>query len=233
MQVQARATVSLLMGPEGRIHRGRKVVCVFASCLTIAGLWSGVDGSTQPTVGGEPVRSLLELREERVVVQKWDLSCGAGALATVLNYQYGDPVSEREVATGLLNRKKYLDNPDAVRGQEGFSLLDLKVYVDRRGYEGIGYGDMGLENLIDNAPIIVPVSFNGYNHFVVFRGVRANRVLLADPAWGNRTVTLDEFEDGWIEYPQFGRVGFVVAHADGTVPPNRMAPRPSEFVFLR
>jgi predicted double-glycine peptidase len=25
----------------------------------------------------EPVRSLLELRQDKVVVQKWDLSCGA------------------------------------------------------------------------------------------------------------------------------------------------------------
>jgi uncharacterized protein len=210
-----------------------RITWVFASSLAIAGLWSGVDGLTHRAFGREPVRSLLELREERVVVQKWDLSCGAAVIATVLNYQYGDPVSEREIAINLLNRKKYLDNPDAVRGQEGFSLLDMKLYVDRLGYQGIGYGDMVLEDLIDNAPIIVPVNFGGYNHFVVFRGVRANRVLLADPAWGNRTVTLDEFEDGWIEYPQVGRVGFVIAHEDGSLPPNRMAPQPSDFVLLR
>jgi uncharacterized protein len=206
---------------------------VFACYLAIAGLWSVADGSTAPATAREPVRSLLELREERVVVQKWDLSCGAAVLATVLNYQYGDHVSEREVATGLFNRKKYLDNPDVVRSQEGFSLLDMKFYVDRRGYEGLAYGQMVFKDLIDNAPIIVPVSFDGYNHFVVFRGVRANRVLLADPAWGNRTVTLDKFEDARIEYPEFGRVGFVIAHADGTLPPNRLAPRSSEFVFLR
>jgi uncharacterized protein len=221
------------LGPERRMRRGPKITWVFAPYLAIAGLWSGVDGLTHRAFGREPVRSLLELREERVVVQKWDLSCGAAVIATVLNYQYGDRVSEREIAIKLFNRKKYLDNPDAVRGQEGFSLLDMKLYVDRRGYEGIGYGDMVLEQLIDNAPIIVPVNFNGYNHFVVFRGVRANRVLLADPAWGTRTVTLDEFEDGWIEYPQVGRVGFVVAHKDGSLPPNRLAPRPSDFVFLR
>lgn len=45
-----------------------------------------------------PVRSLLEMRRHNVVVQEWDLSCGAAALTTVLNYQHGDPVTEREVA---------------------------------------------------------------------------------------------------------------------------------------
>jgi predicted double-glycine peptidase len=168
-----------------------------------------------------------------VVIQSWDLSCGAATLATILNYQYGDPVSERDVAEALINRDRYLANPLLVQARQGFSLLDLKKYVDRRGYRGIGYGKLELDALIERAPAIVPVSFNGYNHFVVFRGIRGNRILLADPAWGNRTLTLDEFEDAWLTYPEFGRVGFVVAQRDGTLPDNRLAPRADDFVFLR
>ena len=68
---------------------------------------------------------------------------------------------------------------------------------------------------------------------MVFRGIRGNRVLVADPAWGNRTLTVDEFEDEWLNYPEFGRVGFVVAQKDGTLPPNRLPPRSDDFVFLR
>ena len=45
------------------------------------------------------------MRRDRVVVQKWDLSCGAAALATILTYQHGDPVPEREIATGLIQRE--------------------------------------------------------------------------------------------------------------------------------
>ena len=33
--------------------------------------------------GRKPVRSLLEIREEGVIVQKWETSCAAAALATV------------------------------------------------------------------------------------------------------------------------------------------------------
>jgi predicted double-glycine peptidase len=41
------------------------------------------------------------MRRDRTIVQEWDLSCGPAALATLLTYQHGDPVSEREIATRL------------------------------------------------------------------------------------------------------------------------------------
>ena len=37
-----------------------------------------------PAEGNLPVRSVLEIRHERVVIQNWDLSCGAAALGTLL-----------------------------------------------------------------------------------------------------------------------------------------------------
>jgi predicted double-glycine peptidase len=120
-----------------------------------------------------------------------------------------------------------------VRARHGFSLLDLKRYVEQRGYQGIGYGKLTLEDLIQRAPVMVPVRLHGYNHFVVFRGSLGNRVLLADPAFGNRTMLAAKFEDAWLDYPEFGKVGFVVARADGTAPPNRLAPRPTDFVSLQ
>ncbi|WP_022947894.1 C39 family peptidase [Methylohalobius crimeensis] len=182
---------------------------------------------------GRTVKSLLEMRHEHVVIQKWDLSCGAATLATLLNYQYGDSVSEKEVAKGLIKREIYLKNPRLVQIRQGFSLLDLKRYVDARGYKGVGYGKLDLEGLLKKAPMIVPLNLHGYNHFVVFRGMRGNRVLLADPAWGNRTMTVRRFVDAWIDYPQFGQVGFMVQREDGGDPPNQLAPRPEDFVMLR
>jgi len=183
--------------------------------------------------GRGPVKSLLEMRQDRVVVQQWDLSCGAAALATLLNYQHGDPVSEREIAKGLIEREEYLVEPLLVRARHGFSLLDLKRYVDQRGYEGLGFGQLTLADLIERAPIMVPVNFNGYNHFVVFRGMRGNRVLLADPAFGNRTMLAAKFERAWLEYPEIGKVGFVVARVGGVELPNRLAPQSRDFVLLR
>ncbi len=180
---------------------------------------------------GAPVKSLLEMRQERVVVQNFDLSCAAAALATVLAYQYSDPVSESVIARALIRRPEYLANPDLVRYRQGFSLLDLKRYVESRGYEGEGYGELVMEDLAELAPVIVPVDLSGFPHFVVYRGARDGRVLLADPAYGNRTMRIERFEKAWIDSPQFGRVGFVVERSGGPELPNYLAPRPQDFVM--
>jgi len=204
--------------------RPRITVTVFASIYGVLLAWSAA---------AEPVRSLLEIRRQQVVVQEWDLSCGAAALTTLLRYQHGEDVTEREVALDVVQRGEYLANPDLLRLQQGFSLLDLKRAVDRRGYSGIGMGRLTLEDLVANAPAIVPVNLLGYNHFVVFRGQLGNRVLLADPAYGNRTMTLARFQQGWIEYPELGRVGFVVARRDGKAVVGALRPRAEEFLNLR
>jgi predicted double-glycine peptidase len=226
---------------DGRVRARGRYLCAPKGCslrkhCLIQALCTVVFCSSCPVLALEPprpVKSLLEMRHEGVTIQNWDLSCGAAALGTILKYQYDDPVSEREIAKGLISRDRYLENPSLVKTRLGFSLLDLKRYVDARGYEGIGYGKLELPDLIERAPIIIPISVSGYSHFVVFRGIRGNRILLADPAWGNRTLTLDEFENAWPAYPEYGRVGFVVAQRDGTLADNRLAPRPDDFVFLR
>jgi predicted double-glycine peptidase len=180
-----------------------------------------------------PVKSLLEMRRQNVVIQKWDLSCGAAALATLLKYQHGEPVTEKEIALALMKREEYIRNPQLVQSREGFSLLDLKRNVDARGYLGNGYGKLQLKDLNAKAPLIVPIQTNGYNHFVVFRGSYGDRVLLADPAWGNRTMAVEDFMEKWIDYPVLGRIGFAVQRRDGATPPNQLLPRADDFVMVR
>lgn len=205
---------------------------IFRAAVLVAAavLWPALAGAQ----GRAPVKSLKEIRRANVVMQEWDLSCGAATLTTVLNNQHGDPVTEKEVARGLIRRQEYIERPELVRLREGFSLLDLKRYVDQRGYRGIGYGKLEVENLVELAPILVPINTIGYNHFVIFRGLAGNRVLLADPAWGNRTMTVERFQRSWIDYGTIGRVGFVVARADGPVPApaGDLAPRLDDFLTL-
>ncbi len=223
-----------------------------------------------------PVQSLLEIRRVHIMIQNSDLSCGAAALGTLLRYQFGENITERKIARALMSRGEYVRHPELVQAREGFSLLDLKRYVEafgarmvkrgishkqarnrrqsdslsslfqrRKGhdsplirtisiYKGEGLGQLALNDLIQRAPIMVPINANGYNHFVVFRGVLANRVLIADPAWGNRTMTADKFQRMWIDYGEpIGHVGFVITRADGGKAPNRLQPTMREFVMLQ
>lgn len=204
-----------------------RVTAAWAACILSALSLSAFAGSG-------PVKSLIELRQNNVVIQKWDLSCGAAALTTLLNYQHGESLSEREVAVSLMQRPEYVDHPELIQIREGFSLLDLKRYAESRGYKGVGLGKMEMKDLLEKAPVLVPIRTNGYNHFVVFRGLRGNRVLLADPAWGNRTMLAEEFERTWIDYPNIGHVAFAVRHADGHAPAEHaLSPSAMDYVMLR
>ena len=151
---------------------------------------------------GGPVRSLQEIRQEGVIIQKWDTSCGAAALATVLTYALNEPVSEREVATGMLR----MTEPIKVKHQGGFSLLDMKHFVETRGLTGTGYRDLTFEQLITYNSPIVPVLQYGNPHFIVVRGLTSSgRVDIADPGFGNRAMSVAQFKSIW----QSG-IGFIV-----------------------
>ncbi len=135
-----------------------------------------------PDVHAErPVRSLLEYRTGNLIRQQWDNSCAAASLATVLTFELRRPVTERQVAAGLLRQTDELK----VRTRGGFSLLDMKRYLNDIGLDGDGYAEMTLDDLGEMAPMIVPLHLYGYDHFVIVRGVSGNQVDIGDPAFGN------------------------------------------------
>jgi uncharacterized protein len=157
----------------------------------------------------KPVRSMLELRRERVVAQRWDLSCGAAALSTILTYDLGDPVAEPEVVATLLRST----DPQRIAENGGFTLLDLKRYATARGHVATGYANVAFPALASLAPAIVPTMLDGKPHFMIFRGFVGDRVHLADPSYGNRTLSFGEFRAIWSP-----RVAFVVRRSDPSAP---------------
>jgi predicted double-glycine peptidase len=130
------------------------------------------------------------------------MSCGAASLSTLLTHDLHRPTSESEVVVWILRRT----NPVKVQARGGFSLWDLKRFVASRGYKAEGYGDLTLQELADlHQPAIVPLQLKGYSHFVVFRGIKGDRVQYADPAFGNLTMTAARFASLWK-----GGIAFVV-----------------------
>ena len=145
-----------------------------------------------------PVASWTEIRDQNVVLQQRDFSCGAAALATVLRYYWGKDIQEDDVLESLSRALK----PDALkeRTENGLSLADLKVVSDRMGYDAaVGKLD-NLQKLGESKiPLIVPVELGGTDHFVVYRGICNGFVFLADPIRGNLRLNACEFEKAWIK----------------------------------
>jgi len=59
-------------------------------------------------------------------------------------------------------------------------------------------------------PAITLVKVRGYAHFVVIKGVAGGEVFIADPAFGNRSRSLESFDREW------NRVILVVLHKERT-----------------
>ena len=117
-----------------------------------------------------PCARCSKRRQQNIILQQFDLSCGAAALATILQFQHGEALTERDVAIGLVSRDVYIANPEIIRLRQGFSMLDMDRYVERLGYAGEAFGSVTYKDLLSLAPAIVPVRMHGYNHFVVFGG---------------------------------------------------------------
>jgi uncharacterized protein len=144
--------------------------------------------------GSKNIRSLKEIRGEGVVRQKWDVSCGAAALSTVLTYDFKDPTEETAIVVWLLHRI----DASRVRARGGFSLLDLKHFAEARGYHAEGFSGMTIQDLVqEKTSVITPIHAKGLDHFVVVKGIVGGRVLLADPAFGNMTIRVDDFQKLW------------------------------------
>ncbi len=136
--------------------------------------------------------SMKEMRFRSTLRQQYDFSCGSAAVATLLTYHYGYPVSEQAVFEQM-----YLHGDQQKIRREGFSLLDMQRYLASQGFRADGFR-LPLQRLADaNLPAIVLVSEKGYHHFVVVKGVSRTRVLLGDPASGTRAITRAAFESVW------------------------------------
>lgn len=139
-----------------------------------------------------PIRSLKQVRFEGIVRQSQDWSCGSAALATLLTYHYGHAMTEQQALEAMFAR-----GDQARIRKEGFSLLDMKNFLDAIGFQANGF-ETSLERLVKvGVPAIVVINDGGYNHFVVVKGLRHGNVLLGDPAKGVRSLPQVQFEAMW------------------------------------
>lgn len=149
----------------------------------------------QRTPAVAPIGSWRELRDRNLVRQQLDYSCGAAALATLIRYYFGDEVSEDRILAGILGSMTAEEVLD--REANGLSLLDLRLQAERMGYQAVGV-QLNLAALSRLAgPVIVHLEGDDYRHFAVLKGVREDRIFLADPSLGNVRRSVDRFAKEW------------------------------------
>lgn len=140
-----------------------------------------------------PVTSIKQAKLAGTVLQQNDFSCGSAALATLLTYHYGHPVAEQTIL-----RAMYETGDQQKIRKDGFSLLDMKRYLASLGFLADGF-EQPLDKLLEaRIPAVVLINENGYQHFVVIKGLKGERVLLGDPAKGTRVMSRSAFQSVWV-----------------------------------
>ena len=168
--------------------------------LALAGCATAPSRQTPPSssqhAAPKKFESWRELRDRNVVKQRYDYSCGAAALATLLRHYFKDDrLDERGVLDEILGRLSKEELQDRV--QNGFSLLDLKQQAEGLGYQAAGV-KLGLGQLPKlRGPVLVHLVCGGERHFAILRGVREDRVFLADPSRGNVRMPVHQFVREW------------------------------------
>jgi len=136
-----------------------------------------------------------ELRDRNVSKQDRDYSCGAASLCTLLQYYWGDHVTEQMVLDKLDSMLTPAERKDRIKN--GVSLTDLRRVSVKFGYVA-SIGTVSFEQLSQSKiPVIVGLKVETFDHFAVFRGSDWYWVYLADPARGNIRVPVKDFVEHW------------------------------------
>lgn len=132
-----------------------------------------------------PVKNWKTLRDAQVVKQDLDYSCGAASLATLLNYFYGQDLTEEALL-------KAMDKGD---GRASFD--DMAKALPKFGFKAQGFAASWDQLRRLKMPVIVYVKHRKNDHFSVLRGIHQDTVWLADPSLGNRTYSRQQFLAMW------------------------------------
>jgi uncharacterized protein len=136
------------------------------------------------------VTSFAKLKAQNTVLQNYEESCGAAALATLMGL-FGIQKSEKEVLdrvtkTDMLSFSELSDTAKELQGYK----------IDKSSFEKLAL------------PVIAKIQREkDYPHFVVAVNHAGDFVTLLDPSFGRYTISKDEFYELWA---QEGRKGFVL-----------------------
>ena len=143
------------------------------------------------------VKSYQELKNERVVRQNYEESCGAASLATLLNLIDDKKLSELDLLQVMSEKELYTDM---------VSFADLNEAVKKLGYESKAYKiDKEILKKLVNVPMLVKIEDDPrFPHFVAIINYRGDYLQVFDPSHGEYISSKREFYSIWDRYDKGG-----------------------------
>ncbi|WP_257842581.1 C39 family peptidase [Helicobacter sp. 13S00477-4] len=142
-------------------------------------------------------KSWIEFKNDNLVRQEYDYTCGSASLATILKYYYSVEVTESDIIKGILKSKGYDSTQNEVlkEGDNIISFLDLSEYARKNGFRAVGLA-IDFEALKKlKIPAIIFVNVRNIGHFSVYKAMDEEYVYLSDPSFGNIKVRLSQFKE--------------------------------------
>jgi len=181
-----------------------------------------IDGTTNVKVR-QYIKPLSDFQSDRLVKQAYDYSCGSSALATLLRFHFGENLTEKQVIQGML----HYGDIEKIQRRRAFSLLDMKKFVSKLGYRGVGY-KAKIEDLMDlDNPGIIPIKIFNYRHFTVLKGIHKGHIFLVDPWRGHSSYSLSQFQQMW-----YNNVIFIIYPPKGTPKLNALVLKEEDLRYI-
>ena len=143
------------------------------------------------------VKSYQELKNQRVIRQTYEESCGASALATLINLIDDKHFSELDLLKTMSQKELYTDM---------VSFADLNEAVKQLNYESKPYQiNKKLLDELTNIPLLVKIEEDPrYPHFVVIINHKGDFLQVLDPSHGEYISSKAEFYSIWDRYNKGG-----------------------------
>lgn len=135
-------------------------------------------------------KSFFELKNENLVRQNYEQSCGAASLATMINLIDDENLSEFDVLKLMSEKELYTDM---------VSFADLEAVLSKLGYENKSYkiNKESLDKLINTAMIVKIEDDPRFPHFIVLIKHKGDFLEILDPSHGRYISSKREFLRLW------------------------------------
>ncbi|MCX2683898.1 cysteine peptidase family C39 domain-containing protein [Campylobacter sp. MIT 21-1685] len=136
------------------------------------------------------VKSYQELKNQRVVRQNYEESCGAASLATMINLIDKQSFNEFDILKTMSEKELYTDM---------VSFADLEEAVKKLGFQGNSYLiNKEILNKLPNIPLLVKIEDDPrFPHFVVIINHKGNYIQIFDPSYGEYISSKRVFYNIW------------------------------------